>query len=677
MEIMKSFPRQVRVIENLWIPLSDGCRLAARIWLPADAETHPVPAILEYIPYRKRDFTRLRDEPLHHYFAGHGYASIRLDLRGSGDSDGVLRDEYLRQEQDDAVEAIAWIAAQPWCSGELGMIGISWGGFNALQVAARQPPPLKAIITLCSTDDRYADDAHYMGGCLLNENLTWGSVLLSYNAYPPDPKIVGERWRDMWRQRLEQAVLFPEIWLHHQQRDDYWKHGSVCEDFSAIACPVYAIGGWADGYTSAIPRLMEGLEVPRKALVGPWSHALPHDALPGPSIGFFQEAIRWWDHWLKGLDTGVMDEPMYRAWMQEWVPPAPFYEERPGRWVAEDSWPSSRIRHRRWYLDVHGLRDEPGAELQFTLRSPQTTGLGAGDWCGFGGEGEMPADQREDDGKSLVFDTEALEKGFEILGAPVVTLELAVDRPIAFVAVRLNDVAPDGAAMRVTYGVLNLTHRDSHEHARPLEPGRRYRVSVQLNDIAHAFPAGHIIRVAVSTSYWPVVWPAPQPITLSVFTAASWLDLPVRPPRPEDEALHTFERPARAPAPEHTPLRMTQVQRTLERDLTSNETVYTTFSDGGDFAGASLAHLPDIDLVVGYTIRKIFRIQDDDPLSARAQIEQQTVLRRSGWATRIDCHTELFADREAFRIRARLECYEEETRFFSRQWDRKIKRRLV
>ncbi|MDN5871352.1 MAG: CocE/NonD family hydrolase, partial [Nitrococcus sp.] len=430
-------------------------------------------------------------------------------------------------------------------------------------------------------------------------------------------------------------------------------------------------------YTNAIARLMQGLRVPRKALIGPWSHALPHDALPGPSIGFFQEAIGWWDHWLKGLDTGLMDEPMVRVWMQHWVPPAPFYEERPGRWVAEDEWPAKRIRYRRWYLDGHGLRDDRAAALPLTVSSPQTTGLGAGDWCGFGGEGEMPADQREDDGKSLVFDTAPLDEGFEILGAPVVTLELAVDRLTAFVAVRLNDVAPDGSAMRVSYGVLNLTHRDGHANPSPVEPGRHYRVSVQLNDIAHAFPAGHVIRIAVSTSYWPVVWPAPQPVTVTLITAVSWLDLPLRPPRPEDDALRAFEPPARAPAPEHTPLRMTQVERRLERDLTNNEAVYTTFSDGGDFAGAALAHLPDIDLVVGYTIRKTFRIRDDDPLSAHAEIEQQTVLRRSGWATRIDCRTELSADGEDFRICAKLECYEGEAHFFSRQWDRKVKRRLV
>ena len=185
---------------------------------------------------------------------------MRVDIRGSGDSDGLLTDEYTEQELQDALEVSRWIAAQPWCTGVVGMMGISWGGFNSLQVAALRPPALKAIISLCSTDDRYADDAHYMGGCLLNENLHWGSILMAYNAYPPDPQLVGERWRRMWLERLEGATPFPALWMGHQRRDAFWRHGSVCEDYGQIACPVYAVGGWADGYSNAVPRLLEGLD---------------------------------------------------------------------------------------------------------------------------------------------------------------------------------------------------------------------------------------------------------------------------------------------------------------------------------------------------------------------------------------------------------------------------------
>ncbi len=295
-------PRSLRVIENCWIPLSDGCRLAARIWLPADAESDPVPAVLEYIPYRKSDATVLRDAPMHAYFAGHGYAAVRVDLRGSGDSDGILADEYLPLEQSDGLEVLRWLASQPWCTGKVGIIGKSWGGFNGLQIAALNPPGLAAVISVASTDDRYADDVHYIGGCVQAfDMLPWASTMLAYNARPPDPAVVGQDWRRQWLARLAATPPHVEAWLQHQRRDHYWKQGSVCEDFSALRCAVYMVGGWADGYRNAVLRFLEGYPGPCKGLIGPWGHVYPHDGAPGPAIGFLQECVRWWDHWLKGI----------------------------------------------------------------------------------------------------------------------------------------------------------------------------------------------------------------------------------------------------------------------------------------------------------------------------------------------------------------------------------------
>ena len=265
----------------------------------------------------------------------HGYASVRVDLRGSGDSDGLLSDEYSAQEHADGVEVIAWLAAQPWCSGSVGMFGISWGGFNSLQIAALRPPALQAIMTLCASDDRYTDDAHYMGGCLLTENLQWGSIFMVNQALPPDPEIVGEAWREQWRERLEHLPNFPELWLRQPWRGDYWRAGSVRDHIERINVPVYAIGGWADGYSNAVPRLLASLRSPCKGLIGPWAHTFPHHGVPGPAIGFLQEAVRWWDRWLKGIDNGIEREPVLRVWMQEAVKPEPQYDIMPGRWVAE------------------------------------------------------------------------------------------------------------------------------------------------------------------------------------------------------------------------------------------------------------------------------------------------------------------------------------------------------
>ncbi|MGH8279356.1 MAG: CocE/NonD family hydrolase, partial [Gammaproteobacteria bacterium] len=638
MRIDASVLARIDEIENVFIPLKDGRRIAARLWLPKNAAHAPVPAIFEYIPYRKRDFMRRRDEPMHRYYAAHGYAAIRADVHGSGASDGILTDEYTIREQQDACEIIAWIAAQPWCSGAVGMTGISWGGFNSLQVAARRPPALKAIITLCSSDDRYADDAHYMGGCLLNENMQWGSALMLYSALPPDPELVGARWREMWLARINALEAFPAFWLHHQARDDFWRQGSVCENYAAIECPVYAISGWADGYSNAVPRLLANLKSPCKGLVGPWPHAFPHDARPGPSIGYLQEALRWWDQWLQGRDTGIMDEPRYRVWMQESVAPQSQYKVRPGRWAAESVWPSPRIKSRTLYLNAGCLADTPGQLSELSCSSPQTTGAHAGDWCSFGAHGDLPGDQRPDDAGSLTFDGEPFAERIELLGAPVLELELRADRPLAMLCARLCDVAPDGSSLRVSYGLLNLTHRNGHASPELLIPGEWVHARLQLNDIAQAVPAGHRLRLALSTSYWPIAWPSPQPVVIGIRTGQSCLLLPLRTPRADDDKLRRFEEPEAAPASSETRLAVTPERPDPPVNRITNETVYAFGS-----RGRSLARLDAIGLDLGQNWTTRYRIVADDPLSAETEIHQSARMQRGDWQIRLELATRLSA----------------------------------
>jgi putative CocE/NonD family hydrolase len=348
MKTITEFPRNVVEYPNMEIVMPDGCRLSARVWMPVDAGDDPVPAILEHLPYRKRDGTVARDQLTHPYFAGHGYASIRVDMRGNGDSEGLMDDEYSEQELQDACDVIAWTAAQPWCNGNVGMMGISWGGFNCLQVAAMQPPALKAVISLCSTVDRYADDIHYKGGCLLIENFGWASTMLSYSSRPPDPLLAGDnRWRDLWLTRLENQPFLGPLWLRHQHRDAYWKRGSICEDYSAIRAAVLSIGGWHDGYRNTVSHLSTNIEAPVKGIIGPWIHKYPHFAAPEPRIGFLQEALRWWDRWLKDIDTGVEADPAYRAYLMDSVRPARWHPERPGRGIADRVWPSPRSKDAR------------------------------------------------------------------------------------------------------------------------------------------------------------------------------------------------------------------------------------------------------------------------------------------------------------------------------------------
>ncbi len=670
MQYIDSFPWPVREIENFWITLKDGTRLAARMWIPETAESHPVPAILEYIPYRKNDFTAKRDALHHHYFAGHGYACLRVDIRGSGDSDGVLPDEYLEQELADCEEVLSWIASQPWCDGKIGIMGISWGGFNGLQLAARQHPAIKAVLTACSTDDRYADDVHYMGGCLLGDNLSWSSTMLAFNSLPPDPRHVGERWREMWIDRLENSGIWIEKWLRHQRRDDYWKHGSICEKFSAVKVPVFAVSGWADGYTNSVFRLLENLTVPRMGLVGPWSHKYPHIGIPGPAIGFLQEAVRWWDQWLKGKETGIMEEPMLRAWMQDSVPPTTYYRMRPGRWVGEESWPSPRIEYRKLLLGLRRLRSdkEKVREVAYAVESPLSVGFFAGKWCSFSATPDLPHDQREEDGGALWFDSNVLQKPTEILGAPTAELELESNKPAAIVCLRLSDISPDQRATRVTYGMLNLAHRDSHEYPSPLEPGRRYRVRVQLNDIAHVFPAGHRIRLAISTSYWPLAWPAPEPARLAIYSAKSSLTIPVRPGRKEDSQMTPFGEPEAAPPPKTTLIEPQDYEWNVIRDLAKNISTLEVKKDEGIY------RLEDIDLEVENHTTEWYTYRGADYSSVRGETNAVRGLRRGDWHAKGITRTVLTSDSQNFRVRSDIDAWEGDTRIYCRSEDHLIPR---
>ncbi len=672
-KIQKKFPCKVKTIENIFIPLKDGTKLAAKMWLPENSEQKPVPVILEYIPYRKRDGTRSRDQGLHVYFAGHGYACVRLDIRGTGDSEGLIDDEYTPQEQLDGCEAIAWLAQQSWCDGQVAMIGISWGGFNGLQIAARQPPALKTIITVGSTDDRYATDIHWVGGCLSKDNFDWSSTMFAHNDLPPDPAVVGDKWRDMWLQRIKHNQPWIIKWLKHQRRDAYWKQGSVCEDFSKITIPVYAVSGWADNYSEAVPRLLAELKGPRLGLIGPWAHSYPFDATVAPQIGWLQEALRWFDHWLKNHDTGIMKEPMYRVWMQDSVAPKTCYLERSGRWVGEAQWPSPRASHEKHYLNGGGglgLKKQPAEKM--SICSPLWVGLGAGEVGRYGEEAEWAGDQREDDGGSLVFTSPPLSKPVEILGAPQVHLEFSSDKPQALVCVRLNDVAPDGRSTRVTLGFLNLTHRDSHEHATALKPGKTDKASVDLDDIAHSFPKGHRIAVAISTVYWPIAWPSPQLATLTLTTGKSLLELPVRPKSSRDAKLREFGPAIQA---EETPTinypKEAIYRRKVTRDLLSG--LMTV-----DFPRWTYKkEMPDIGQIQTSEAFARYEITDGDPLSAKIITDYRVEMARKD--TTIVHHSvgSLTCDAKNFIVDMNLEIQENGVKIFERKWHERLKRDMV
>ncbi len=658
---MTAGPREARdrweIRDPVWIPLPDGTRLAARIWLPASASTGPVPAVLEYLPYRRRDGTLARDEVTHAWLARNGYAGVRVDIRGNGDSGGFMEDEYSQAELDDGVAVIDWIARQTWCTGAVGMIGISWGGFNGLQLAQRAPEALKAAVTICFTDDRYADDIHYMGGCLLTENQGWSSQMLAYSSRPPDPAVVGEGWREIWLERLRRQPLHLETWLAHQRRDAYWRRASVCEDFGAVKAAILAVGGWADAYSNAVPRTLAALGARAAGINGPWAHKYPNMAWPEPAIGFLAECKCWFDYWLKG--EGSVPDMRYRMYLMDSEPPARRMPARAGRWIAEERWPSPRIGRRQLFLSDTGLGDRAGKNA-LTVAHGQTVGQTAQRFCpGMRSLDELAADQTADDARCLSLDSEPLTETMDLVGAARLKLRLTADRSTGFVVARLCDVRPDGGATFVTMGALNLTHREGHERVTPMRPGEAFDVEVTLNDIAYRLPAGHRLRLALSTAYWPMLWPSAAPLSLSIDPGASMLEVPVRPNL--DDTEPSFGPPEQAREGSTAVVRPESSER-IEEVLPDGRRRLKLITDGG------LARHDATGMETGKVITEIWDIHEEDPLSARTETRWSYTVGRESWQTRTETWTEMTCDADSFHIRASLEAFEGEVRLIERRW---------
>ena len=655
------------VIENQWIVLKDGTRLAARIWIPEGADIKPVPAVFEYLPYRKRDGTSPRDESTYPVFAAAGIAGVRVDIRGSGESDGVIDGEYTPRELADGCELIAWIAAQPWSNGSVGMMGISWGGFNCLQVAALRPKALKAVISIASTVDRYNDDIHYKNGTHLSAQLSWAATMLAYQSRAPDPELVGDRWRDMWLERLENEPFFLEEWLEHQRRDEFWKHGSICEDFGGFPVPALVIAGWADGYRNTPMLAVEGLGDKAKAMIGPWVHKYPHFAWPKPRADFHGEAIAWWNHWLRGEDAGVEDLPQMRAYILDGPKPALRRDMDPGFWIAKERWTAPQMQ--KMHIGPTGVLEfgpgQANAVREVYLKSPLDTGTASGEWFTLKPDAEMAGDQRIDDAGSLTFQTAPLTEAFDSLGQPVLTLDLACDADWANLAVRLVDVHPDGTATRVTYGVLNLAHRDGNAEPKAMVKGQKTTVRLVLDACGYCFGIGHRIRLSLSTSYWPTILPAPTDPGLTIDTGSIALDLPmlgehdtIVMPEPENpDPLPTYI--------EHAP---SETRRSVERDLTNGKTNYRIYEDTGLFehpgTGLSTRQLRD----------EVWSIAAGEPLSMTGISIWTCDMARPGWFVRTVCVASIACTQTEWVISAQVKAFEGETQIFEKTFGKAIAR---
>lgn len=653
---IENLPYEVEIVDHTWIPMSDGNRLSAKIWQPKGLKKTKG-AVLEYLPYRKDDFTALRDEIRHKYFAGHGFTAIRVDIRGTGDSEGLSEGEYTQQEQNDALDIFDWITDQEWSSGHIGMIGKSWGGFNGLQMASYQHPALKTIISLCSTDDRYADDVHYRGGVMMGSDmLWWGSTMFAYNARPGFPKFMGDNWYENWLDRMENTPPFVEDWVSHQTRDDFWKHGSISEDYSDINIPVLTMSGWEDGYTNAVDRLWNNLDVPKKAIIGPWAHEFPDLAIPGPQIGYLQECVDWFSKWFVDDQEAVEHEDEYYIYLTDSVEPKTSYDYREGQWI---NYRDAQFDN----LDVF-----EGMSGQIDLDNNLQHGLYSGVFCPFGQKGDLPADQTIDNSLSTTI-TFTPKTDLPIAGRANAQLCVASSVEEANIHVRLTDLHPDGQRKLISKGQLNLNHYKSHEFPESLEANKFYDVEFDLDIIGYVVPADHQLEISLSPSYWPLMWPSKEMAQLTVDFDKSSLTLPlatdyevVEPTYPQAEMALPLEKEA---------LKDGYRTRSINNDIVNNTWTLDDFSDEG------LRYLPNLGITYGSENSNVFTIKEDDPLSAKVVCDWIVYVEDEDINTEVHTHSVMTSDADNFYLLNELTGYSKDEQVFIKTWEKTVPRQYT
>ena len=647
-------------VERGSLTMPDGVELAVSYWMPtAKEEGEKFPVFFEMNGYRKDDLCYLSwDYPVGAYFAKRGYVVAKVDLRGTGDSTGVLPEaEYSEEELADGVEVIKQLANEPWSNGNVGMYGLSWGAFNSYMIARRKPEALKAILIAHASDDLYYQDVHYIDGVMHTD--VWEAMIDTYNALPDTrtyaltPQFFADRfdrtpWHYLWKEQLADGP--------------FWRKESARFQ-PPMEVPVYIIGGLLDGYRDTVVRLLDSPNKQVKAEIGPWKHEWPHNGTPGPRYEWRQKALRWWDYWLKGIDNGVMREPRFTVFMRDAVPPSEDLATTPGQWRCGD-WPVAGIKGQRFYLgdEQQLVSSVPGAVSPSTLVYKAGAGTSVHGWWG-----ETSGDMAFDDESSLVFDSRPLTETVEILGMPKVNLAVSADAPLYHWTVRLEDVWPDGKVSLVSGTLINAADRVSRLKQVPLTPGEKTTLAGEIHFTTWQFQPGHKIRLAISNAQFPMAWPTPYQGSTKLYPGPqSSVELPVIEtntltaacdlPEPEGE-----DWPSDAEYSEQNEGKRSNI----DYDPQTGMAVYSCGINQKMTIGGTRYHLQE---------QNAWRVSDQDPAHASYDAVTDYTIEPPGRELRVLVKFRMASDEKNFHLTETRQIFENENLLREKEWTKSIPR---
>ena len=659
----------MKIRRNVFIPMSDGVDLAADIYLPDGAGR--CPAILKYLPYRKDDFQRPHVEPRLRYFVERGYVGVLLDVRGTGSSSGSTERMLRLQESTDGYDAVEWIADQPWCDGNVGITGISYGGFTSYLVAAQAPPHLKASIPIYAADDFYY--SAYPGGSLGLRRVLYNSMMMAFNSTPPTPDSSG-RWVKVWEEHLEKNEPWLLSLIENQKNESIWMDGSVKYSQDKIKAATFIIGGWHDVFVSDPFRAYAGIRAPKKLLVGPWMHIPPWTSVPGPRINYLHEMIRWFDYWLKGKDSGITTEPPVTIFVRKYDVPAIKRDVDSGFWRNESGWPLARSVETPYYLHPDGKlnanvcvsRDEANEDIYEYDPSVGITSMGF--LTGFGLDIGLPLDQRPDEVKSLTYTTESLHDSLELTGVPFVVLHVSSTANIAAFVAKLCDVSLDGSSALVSKGSLNITHRESNRHPSNIEPTRIYEIRIDLDALSYVFEKGHRIRLNISNSDFPMMLPTPKRATNKVYlndTCRSRLMLPVVPEQENPLPTPTF---LEAPAIPQVPGENIPTEWRVIDDVTKS-CITVDLRFGGKMI------LDDRVVSTHATVQA--RVSKKDPADVNLKASYLMGLTGPAVATEVKAETVFQSAMDSINVFSSVEMEVDKIPYFNKKWIKTVPRQFI